>query len=149
MNSQQLPASVRSAVAALYAAATLSLLAALAVIADQAWGDGLARTLRDAYPHRSPGDLSMAESSILTYLFTLAAIGAVFFVWMARASRKGRRWVRRAGTVTVALGSALSLYHFTQPHPLVMTLAGLLPCLAGLAALALLWRPEATAHFAA
>jgi MFS family permease len=147
MNSQQLSAPVRSAVATLYAAAALSVFAALAVIADQAWGDGLAQKLRDTYPHRSPGDLSMAESSILTYLFILAAAGAVFFVWMARASRRGRRWVRGAGAVTVALGSVLSLYHFTQPHPLVMTLAGLLPCLAGLAGLALLRRPEATAHF--
>jgi len=148
VNSQQLPASIRNAVTALYAAAALSLLAALIVIADQAWADGLAGKLRDAYPHRSPGDLSMAESSILTYLFTLAATGVAFFVWMARASRRGRRWVRRAGAATVALGTALSVFHFTQPHPLVMTLAGLLPCLAGLAGLALLWRADATAHFA-
>ncbi|MGW3492129.1 hypothetical protein [Streptomyces sp. NPDC001020] len=147
MLSQQLPASVRSAVTAFYAAAALSLFAAITVIADQAWSDGLAGKLRETYPHRDPGELSMAESSILTYLFILAAVGALFFVWMARASKRGKRRVRRAGAVTVALGTTLSLYHFTQPHPLVLSLAGMLPCLAGLAGLAMLRRPEAVAHF--
>ncbi|MCN9243595.1 hypothetical protein NGF19_22865 [Streptomyces sp. RY43-2] len=149
MTTQHLPTSVRNAATALYTAAALSLVAAATVVADQAAGDGLAGKLRDTYPHRSPGDVSMAESSILTYLFTLAAIGAAFFVWMAWASKRGKRWVRKAGAATVVVGTALSVYHFTQPHPLVMTLAGLLPCLAGLVGLALLWRTEAAAHFAA
>ncbi|MEU6015005.1 hypothetical protein ABZ826_13430 [Streptomyces sp. NPDC047515] len=67
---------------------------------------------------------------------------------MAWASRRGRRWARGAGTAAVVLGTALAVYNFGQPHPLVMTVAGVLPCAAGLAAVALLWTRESSSYFA-
>ena len=149
MSPQQLPASVRRAVQALKAAAALAVLGSGAIIADQATGGGLAQRLRQAYPERSADQIGMAESSILTYLFTLTVLGVALFAAMAWAGRRGRRWVRGAGAAAVVLGSVLAAYNFSQPHPLVMTIAGLLPCAAGLTAVSLLWTRESSSYFEA
>lgn len=123
-----------------YAATALAVLSAVLIVGDQATGDALGRHLHDLYPDRSDGDLDMVESSILTYLFTLAALGAALFLWLARAARRGgtaRTW--GTGAAALIAGSALAAYNFTQPHPVVVSIAGLLPCVAGLAALAVRW----------
>ncbi|MFF1504557.1 hypothetical protein ACFVZR_32920 [Streptomyces sp. NPDC058316] len=147
MSSQHLPASVRRAAHILYAATALAAAGAGAIVVDQAAGDGLAQQLRQAYPQRSADQIGMAESSILTYLFALAALGAALFAAMAWASRRGRRWVR-GGVTAVVPGTVLAVYNFGQPHPLVMTVAGVLPCAAGLAAVARLWTRESSSYFA-
>ncbi|MFB8038204.1 hypothetical protein ACFC5Z_35855 [Streptomyces sp. NPDC056004] len=148
MSRQQLPASVRRASRTLYAAALLAAAGAAAVVVDQSVGGGLAQRLREAYPHRSADQIDMAQSSILTYLFTLAVLGAVLFTGMAWANLRGRRWVRGVGTTALVLGSVLAVYNFSQPHPLVMTVAGTIPCAVGLAAIALMWTRESSTHFA-
>ncbi|QEU90846.1 hypothetical protein [Streptomyces kanamyceticus] len=147
MSEQLPPESVRKAATALYGAAVLAMTAAVVIVIDQAAGNDLAQQLHQAYPRRSTNETGMAESSILTYLFTLAAIGAALFVWMARASRRGRRWVRGAGTAVVALGSVAAVYNFSQPHPLLMTAVGVLPCVSALTATALLWKRESSLYF--
>ncbi|MFG7941124.1 hypothetical protein [Streptomyces cacaoi] len=144
MSQHQLPASVHRASRALYAAALLAFAAAAAVVADQTH---LTQQLHETYPQRSADQIDMAQSSILTYLFALAALGAALFVGMARAGLRGRRWVRGAGTSAVVLGSLLAVYNFSQPHPLLMTLAGTAPCAVALAAVALLWTRESSAYF--
>ncbi|MEV0280523.1 hypothetical protein AB0I22_29605 [Streptomyces sp. NPDC050610] len=145
--STQPPAPVRKAATLLYVAAALAVVAAAVTVADQAVGDALAHQLQRTYPQRAADRIGAAESSIPTYLFTLAAAGAALFAWLGRASRRGRRGVRGTGTVAVALGTALAAYNFSQPHPLLITVAGLLPCLGGAAAMALLWGRESSAHF--
>ncbi|MFE7465176.1 hypothetical protein ACFU6R_13905 [Streptomyces sp. NPDC057499] len=148
MSEQQLPVSLRRAVQTLRAAALLAVAGAGAVVVDQAAGGGLAGRLRQAYPRRGAAEIDMAQSSILTYLFTLAVLGTALFAAMAWAGRRGRRWVRGTGAAVLVLGSVLAGYNFSQPHPLVMTLAGVVPCLVGLAAVAQLWTRESTAYFA-
>ncbi|MBL1068049.1 hypothetical protein [Streptomyces sp. 7-21] len=147
MPSQQLPASVRKAVCALYVATALAAVSVAVIVGVEATDNNLAEHLREAYPQRAADEIEMAESSILTYLFTLAALGACLFVAMAWGSRRGRRWVRGAGGAAVLLGTALAAYNFSQPHPLAMTVAGLVPCAAGLTAVALLWTRESSSYF--
>lgn len=136
--------SVRHAVTAMRAGAALTVAAAIVTVLDQG---GLARGLQAAYP-ADPGKVDMAKSSILTYLFALAAIGVVLWLWLARASGKGRPWSRVVATAVFAAGTALSAYHFTQPHPVLVTIAGLVPCAAGLVAITFLWQRGSSAHFA-
>ncbi|MER7023745.1 MULTISPECIES: hypothetical protein [Streptomyces] len=145
MSDQQLPASARPAGRALYAAAILAVASAGAIVIDQATGGGLAQQLQSVYPERSAADIKMAESSILTYLFTLAVLGAALFTTMAWALRRGRRWVRGVGAAAVVLGSVLAVYNFSQPHPVMMTVAGVVPCVAGLAAVVMLWTKQSAA----
>ncbi|WP_171166771.1 hypothetical protein [Streptomyces sp. I05A-00742] len=140
------PASVRKAINAMYAGAVLTLIAAAFPVIDQATSDSLADRLRSAYPH-DPSRLDAAESGILTYLFTLAVAGLVLWTWLAWAGRRGKRWARAASTAVFVLATFLSVYNFTQPHPTPMTVAGLLPCAAGLVAVALLWKGDSAGHF--
>ncbi|GAA1982749.1 hypothetical protein [Amycolatopsis minnesotensis] len=140
--------SVRHAITAMRAGAVLTVAAAIVAVLDQATGDGLTRRLQAAYP-ADPGKVDMAKSSILTYLFALAAVGVVLWLWLARASGKGRPWSRVVATVVFVAGTALSAYHFTQPHPMLVTVVGLVPCVAGLAAVAFLWQRGSSAYFAA
>lgn len=147
MSAQQLPVSVRRATRALRAAAVLAAAAAGVIVIAQAAGDGLASRLRQSYPQRTTGQIDMAESSILTYLFTLAVLGVALFAAMAWATRRGRRWTRGVGAASVVLGSALAGYNFSQPHPVMMTVAGVVPCVVGLAAVVLLRSRESTAYF--
>jgi hypothetical protein len=76
MPSQQFPASVRKAVCALYVATALAAVSVAVIVGVEATDNNLAEHLREAYPQRAADEIEMAESSILTYLFTLAALGA-------------------------------------------------------------------------
>ncbi|GLY64566.1 hypothetical protein [Amycolatopsis taiwanensis] len=147
MNMQRPPRTVRNAVTTLYFAAALAVISAAVIVIAQTAGGGLAQHLHQIYPQRDTDQIGMAESSILTYLFTLAVAGTVLFLWMARASQRGKRWVRGVGAAVIVLGSLMAAYNFSQPHPLVMTLAGVLPCLGGLTAVALLWNRKSSSYF--
>ncbi|UNO40805.1 hypothetical protein [Streptomyces sp. MST-110588] len=95
----------------------------------------------------APGRAEMAQAGILTYLFTLAATGLVLWLGVSRAVKAGKRWARTVATGVFAVATLICGYNFTQPHPLPMSLAGMLPSLAGLAAVALLWTRGSAAHF--
>ncbi|MFF4159188.1 hypothetical protein [Streptomyces sp. NPDC001678] len=142
------PAPIKNAVTVMYAGVALTLVAVLAVIIDQATADSLTQGLKDAYPQYSSDRIDTVKSSILTYLFTIGVAGVCLWLWLARASRKGKSWSRVAATVVFALATFISLYNFTQHFPLYVTVAGLLPCAAGLVAVGLLWKRDASSHFA-
>ncbi|MGZ0149810.1 hypothetical protein ACXJJ3_22300 [Kribbella sp. WER1] len=138
--------STNKAVRAMYVGAGLTVLGVAAPIVDGATGDRLGHGLLAAYPGRTQY-AEMAKSSILTYLFTISAIGLMAWLVLAWAGRRGKTWAKPAATAVFVLGSAILLYDFTQPHPLFVTVAGALPCLAGLAAVSYLWkRDPATAR---
>jgi hypothetical protein len=126
----------------MYVGAGLTVLGVLAPVVDGATGDRLGHGLQAAYPGRTQF-AEMAKSSILTYLFTMSAIGLVAWLVLAWAGRRGKGWTKGAATVVFVVGSAAMLYDFTQPHPLFITIAGALPCLAGLAAISYLWKRDA------
>ncbi len=46
-----------------------------------------------------------------------------------------------------AVSTFIALYNFTQHFPLYVTVAGLLPCVAGLIVVALLWTPDSRSYF--
>ncbi|QWF83791.1 hypothetical protein [Amycolatopsis sp. CA-230715] len=135
---------IRHAITAMRAGAALTVAAVIVTVLDQRT---LTRQLQAAYA-TAPGKVDMARSSILTYLFALAAIGVVLWLWLARASGRGRPWSRVVATAVFVAGTALSAYNFTQPHPVLVTIAGLVPCAAGLAAVVFLWQRGSSAHFA-
>ncbi|MFE0043468.1 hypothetical protein [Streptomyces albireticuli] len=141
------PAPVRKAAATMYIGVAFTLLAVLVVVVDQATADGLARHLEDAYPDYSSSRVDSVKSSILTYLFAIGVAGICLWLWMARASKKGKGWSRTAATVVFALSTFIALYNFTQHFPLYVTVTGLLPCAVGLVAVAFLWNRDSTAYF--
>lgn len=91
----------------------------------------------------APSLSSDAVSWILTYEFTIYGAGIAAWLVLALAAHKGKHWVPAASSAVFIFGTALSLYNFTQPHPLVMSIAGLAPSVVGAIAVLILLRKRA------
>ena len=141
-----LPVSARRAVVAMYVGLALTIAAMLALIFDLAATGGLAQHLREVYAGyvANPPD----EAGVAAYLFTLGALGVLGWLWMLWAVRRRKRWARPVATVLFLLASAVALINLTVTEydqtilPTQVGVAGLLPCVAGLAAVVVLWRRE-------
>ncbi|WP_242908583.1 hypothetical protein [Actinomadura terrae] len=137
----------RWVVGAMCAGLGLTVVAAVVPFADS---HVLADHVRDGYPDY---DRSQVDSAVNTYLILLSVIGALgagAWLWTAWAVRTGRRWARSAATVMFVLGTGVGasglLIKDTSGEtglPPELGWIGMAPCLAGLVAVALLWRrPE-------
>jgi predicted MFS family arabinose efflux permease len=137
----------RPALGALYAGLGLAVLALIVPYADHATANLLAAHLRDGYPAYSPARIDSAVATYLAYLSavgTLGIIGWLTAIWAVRASR---RWARPAATALFAAGTAIALADLLVRDtsgatglPALLGWAGVIPCLAGLLAVARLWR---------
>jgi hypothetical protein len=83
--------------------------------------------------------------AVAAYLFTLGALGVVGWLWMLWAVRRQKRWARLVATVLFLVAGVVALADLTVTEygqtilPIQIGLAGLLPSLAGLVAVVLLW----------
>lgn len=137
----------RGAVAAMYAGLGLTVVATIAPYVDRATTHVLAGHIRAGYPTLSR---SRVDSAVTTYLVLLSVIGALgVLAWLgtAWAVKAGKRWARPAATVMFVLGTSVGLTGLLTEDtsgetglPPALGWAGLAPCLAGLLAVALLWR---------
>ncbi|RJL36206.1 hypothetical protein D5H75_02150 [Bailinhaonella thermotolerans] len=83
----------------------------------------------------------------MVLLSAIGALGVISWLCTAWAVRRGKRWARPAATVLLALGVVVGLTGLlTQDTsgdtglPPALGWIGMAPCLAGLLAVALLWR---------
>lgn len=141
-----LPPSARRAVVAMYTGLVLTIVAMLVPIIQQASTDELSRHLHEVYAGSNVDP--PAASAVVAYLVIIGALGIVAWLWMVWAVRGQQRWARAAATVLFVLASGLALVNLTVQEygrtilPTDLGLIGLLPCLAGLAVVVLLWRRE-------
>lgn len=135
----------RRAVVAMYTGLALTVAAMLALVVDLASTGVLAQHLHEVYEGYVA---SPPVAGVAAYLFTLGALGVLGWLWMVWAVRRRKRWARLAATVLFLLASAVALTNLTVTEydqtilPIQVGVAGLLPCVAGLAAVVLLWRRE-------
>jgi hypothetical protein len=124
----------------------LTVVAMLVPIIDQASSDELSRHLHDVYAGYNV-DVP-PTSALLAYLVTIGALGIIAWLWMVWAVTKQKRWARPAATALFVLAAGLAVANLTVREygqailPTQVGLVGLLPCLAGLAAVTLLWMRE-------
>jgi len=137
----------RSAVRAMYAGLGLTVAAVIVAYVDHATGNVLAGHIRAGYPTYTPARIDSAVTTYLVYLSVAGAIGAVCWLAAIWAVKAGKRWARGAATALFALGSVIALTDLLIKDtsgdtglPPLLGLAGMLPCLAGLVAVTLLWR---------
>ncbi|PRX58917.1 hypothetical protein B0I32_12121 [Nonomuraea fuscirosea] len=134
----------RGALATLYAGAALTVLATLFVFVDRA---GLADHIRAGYPAYQPAEI---DGAVMAYTLILAVIGALGLLgwlgsaWLVRLGKGSARWVA-SGLLLIAACVALTglTVQDTSGDVGLAPLLGwlqVLPCLAGLAAVVLLWR---------
>ena len=57
----------------------------------------------------------MVKSSVLTYLFTLGAIGTIAWLWMAWAVRRRKAWARSAATAICVVAIVDAVYNPPAP----------------------------------
>jgi hypothetical protein len=138
------PASVRTAVKAMYAGAATSLLG----IGVDILTLGATKT---AIARRSP---DMTASQVDSTQHVLAAgfvaggvIAAVVWIVLARSCQQGRGWARITGTVLFALATVDTAVGLTTPVAVAVRLWAVVTWLAGLAAVVFLWRRTSTAYF--
>lgn len=98
------------------------------------------------YPTYTPDRIDSAVTTYLVYVSIIGALGVISWLWTIRTVNAGKRWARGAATVMFALGTGIALFDLLVKDtsgdtglPPLLGWIGMLPCLAGLAAVTLLW----------
>jgi hypothetical protein len=137
----------RAATAAKYTGLALTGLATMVPLVDHATANVLADHIRAGYPSYSAARIDSAATTYLIYLSALGAIGIGSWVWSIRAVKAKRRWARETVTAIFVLATAIALFGLMIKDtsgdtglPPLLGGVGLLPCVAGLLAVSLLWR---------
>lgn len=138
------PASVTSAVRAMYAGAAVSV---ISVIIGLATSGSVSSQIRRARPDLTSSQVSAYAHFNLVSLIVLGLLGIGLWVWLARNCKQGLNWARVTGTVLFAIDTVLQVFGFTQPISLVARIPGLVIWLIGLTAVILLWRKDSTEFF--
>lgn len=147
----QPPAPVRIAALFMYGGAALSLISGILTVTG---GAALRASIRHAYPHYSPSQVAGLASAEIIYsvVYTLALI--FLWLWLAWACRAGKAWARIVGSILFGLNTVLLVVTLATrasagvlPHVTAGSVLTVLGWVAGLGAVAMLWRREATAYF--
>ena len=107
----------------------------------------LASHIRAGYPTYTQARIDSAVTTYLVYLSVVGALGIICWLWAVWAVKAGNQWARGAATAMFALGTGIALIDLLVKDtsgdtglPPLLGWAGMLPCLAGLLAVTLLWR---------
>jgi hypothetical protein len=137
----------RSAIKAMYAGLGLTAAAIILTYVDHATANELANHIRVGYPAYSQARIDSAVATYLVYLSVVGALGIICWLWTIWAVKAGKQWAREAATAMFVLGTAIALTDLLIKDtsgdtglPPLLGWAGMLPCLAGLLAVVLLWR---------
>ena len=134
------------AVTAMGVGLLLSVATLIALIFDQTNGDGLALHVQDLY---APYDLNPDPNVLFGYLYVTTVVGILMWlttIWSVRHRKPGARVV---ATIVFVFGASLAFFNLvvseygTQLFPTLWGFLGLLPSVAGLVAITLLWTPGA------
>jgi hypothetical protein len=145
------PALVRTAVKFMYAGAAASavpVIVALAFIGGGS-GDGLRWN-----GHRlTAAQISHWRPLIIAVVIVTGLVAPAVWLWMARANGRGRNWARILSTVLFGVATLQLTSIFNTPvgaesgQVALGVILTVLPWLAGLSAVWLLWRPACSAFF--
>ncbi|MFE5325981.1 hypothetical protein ACFRCG_06175 [Embleya sp. NPDC056575] len=137
----------RRAIGAMYAGLGLTVLATAAPYADRATGHLLADHIRAGYPMYGDARVDSAVAGYLVLLSVIGTLGVLAWLWTIRAVKAGKPWARYGATVMFALGAGAGLTGLLTEDtsgatglPPALGWAGMAPCMAGIVAVALLWR---------
>ena len=102
--------------------------------------------IQAGYPDYPPARIDSAVSIYVVYLSVVGALGILCWLGAIWAVKAGKRWAPAAAAATFAVGTGVALFNLLVKDtsgdtglPPMLGWAGLLPCLAGLVALLLLF----------
>lgn len=133
--------------AAMYVGLLLTVVAGVAPLVDIATADSLFDHVRQAYPEWPAETVRQDRDAIAIYLAAVGGLGALCWIAAIWAVAAERRWARgtvtalfAVGTLLALTGSSLGGEQYDTIVPPLYGLLGVLPCLAGLAAVVLVWK---------
>jgi hypothetical protein len=131
----------------MYAGLALTVVTLIVPYIDHATANVLANHIRAGYPTDSQARIDTAVTTYLVYLSIIGALGVICWFWTIRALTARKRWARSTATAMFALGTGIALFDLLVKDtsgdtglPPLLGWIGMLPCLAGLVAVTLLWR---------
>ncbi|MGY4957763.1 hypothetical protein [Streptomyces sp. NEAU-S7GS2] len=131
----------------MYAGLALTAAAALIPLVDVATIDSLTGHVRGAYPRWSGDLVADDRNAIVIYLSVIGVLGVASWLWAIRAVTRRKHSMRRTVSVLFAFGAGAALFNLTwsaaaydRVIPALYGVIGLLPALAGLATVVLVWR---------
>lgn len=134
---------------ALWLGLALTVLVALVPLTDLVTADSLTTHVRDAYPDWSPATVRGDRDAITIYLVAVGALGALMWLWTIRMVSHGGRGARALATFALTAGACgaltglvLKAGAYDRVVPALYGALGLLPVLAGAAAVVPLWRQQ-------
>ena len=140
-------ATKRSALAAMYGGLVVTVLATVVPFVDRATTHLLADHIRAGYPAYDDARVEAAVTAYLVALSVVGVLGAASWLWTAWAVRADKRWARPAATAMFVLGLGVGLTGLLTKDtsgdtglPATLGWVGMAPSLAGLLAVALLWK---------
>ena len=144
---QQLPAPqpVLTAVKLMYAGAIVS---AITFVIGLVTVGSTRTALKKAYPKYTAHQIStlVTFDVVIGIIVGLLSIG--LWIFIARASQRGRNWARMTGTVLFALDTLLILLSVSRLTVGAAFIIDVVIWLIGLGVVVLLWRKESSAFFA-
>jgi len=132
------------AIVAMGSGLLLTAVALIALAIDQTTVHSIAHHVRALY---APYGLHPAPTGLYDYLYATQAIGILLWLTTIWVVGRQKRWARVVATTVFVLATGIVLLNLsvseygTRIFPTVWGILGLLPCLAGLAAVVLLWTP--------
>ena len=138
------PPAVRVAVRVMYAGAIASVIHAVVALATHG---AMKAALAQKHPLWSPGTLSKLTTITVIATAVLALIGAVLFIAIARASKRGKNAARNTAAVLGAAGVLISIYDVEIGRSTATLAWGFAVTAIGLASVVLLWLPSSGAYF--
>jgi predicted permease len=131
----------------MYAGLVLTVVATIAPYLDRATSKALAHHIRDGYPTYTQARVDSAVTAWLVILSIVGALGIVAWIWTIWALTTDKKWASWAATAMFAVGTSIALTLLLVKDtsgatglPPLLGWLGVTPCLAGLAAVAILWR---------
>ena len=139
------PPSVVNAVKLMIAGAAIS---TISLVLFLVFTGDLKPAIRRQYPHWTASQVNRAFDSFLAISIIEAVIGIGLWLLLAWANKQGKSWARITATVLFVADTLLTLTGFSRgPRTPIDLLIPVLTWLVGLAAVWLLWRPDASAFF--
>ncbi|MFJ5901026.1 hypothetical protein ACIQFZ_37805 [Streptomyces sp. NPDC093064] len=139
----------RLVIGAMFTGLGLTVIATIVPYVDRATTHLLADHIRAGYPTYAPTRIDSAVTTYLVLLSVIGALGVLAWLWTIWAVRAGKRWARPAATVMFVLGASVGLTMLLAKDtsgdtglPPTLGWVGMAPCLAGLLAVALLWKRQ-------
>jgi hypothetical protein len=138
------PPSIQKAVKLMYAGAAVSTVSLIvSVILPLANIAASKAALKKDHPSLTASQVNQAFNLGIAVAVISGAVGAVLWLWMARANGQGKNWARITSSVFFGLAT-ISLFSVLNDPSVLGVIFAVLLWVVGLGAIILLWRRESS-----